>query len=259
VKPFVRVFVLSISCAAIGAALWGIYCAAHSPLFTLQVVEVTGVESPGTDGPLAQSVSDLAAVPVGKMSLFDVNLADVEKRVLSNAWIRSVKLRKNFPQTLSIDVDLKTPRAIFQSSTGNLSYVDSDGRAFGKVSLANVRDLPLLTGFDRQSATKVRSALRLIDEWEKAELPGSASLTSLSWEPERGFRGLAVYSFKSEGPNPRRARTMIDFGQEVDADPNSQLKRLKDVLRYLSENSIPARQIWADSGKKIVVKTAHGS
>jgi hypothetical protein len=259
VKPFVRAFVLTVSFASIAAAAAGIYCAVHSSLFLVRVVEVTGTDMSGVDGPLAQSVSDLAAVPVGKVNLFDVNLGDIETRVLSNAWIRSVKLKKNFPQTLSIEVDLKDPQAIFQSTNGALSYVDSDGRAFGKLNLANLRDLPLLTGFDREPRGRIQEALRLLGDWDKSQASRTARLTSLAWEPERGFRALVVYGLKPEGNHPRRARTMVDFGQEVDADPIPQLKRLTDVLRYLSENSIPARQIWADSGKKIVVKTAHGS
>jgi hypothetical protein len=226
----------------------------HSPLFLVKVVEVSGTEAAGVDAPLAQSVTDLAAVPIGKTSLFDLDLGQIEGRVLSNPWIRSVRVKKNFPQTLAIEVDLKTPQAIFQGQGGGLSYVDSDGKPFGKVSLSNLRDLPLLTGFDREPRTRVQQALRLLEDWEKSQASRSARLTSLAWEPERGFRGLIVYGLKTG-----RARAMVDFGQEVDADPIPQLKRLSDVLQYLSENSIPARQIWADSGKKIVVKTAHGS
>jgi hypothetical protein len=259
VKPFTRALVLSVSFASIAAAAWGIYCAVHSPLFLVKVVEVSGAESVGVEAPLAQSVTDLAAVPVGKASLFDLNLAEIESRVLSNAWIRSVRVRKSFPQTLSIEIDLKTPQAIFQGAGGSLSYVDSDGRPFGKVSLANLRDLPVLSGFDREPRARVQEALRLLGDWDRSKASESARLTSLSWEPERGYRGLIVYGLKPDGTRPRRARTMVDFGQEVDADPIPQLKRLTEVLRYLSENSIPARQIWADSGKKIVVKTAHGS
>ena len=253
-KPFARALVLVLSFASIAAAAFGVYCAVHSPLFLVKVVEVSGTESAGLDAPLAQAVTDLAAVPVGKASLFDLDLGQIESRVLTNPWIRSVRVKKSFPQTLAIEVDLKTPQAIFQGASGGLSYVDSDGKPFGKVNLANLRDLPLLTGFDREPHTRVVQALKLLDDWDKSKASQSARLTSLSWEPERGFRGLVTYGLKTG-----RARAMVDFGQEVDADPIPQLKRLSDVLHYLSENSIPARQIWADSGKKIVVKTAHGS
>jgi cell division septal protein FtsQ len=254
VKRFARAFVLAISLASIAAAACGIYCAARSPLFTVRVVEVSGAGSSELDASLAQSVTDLAQVPVGKANLFDLDLGQIENRVLSNAWIRSVRVKKSFPQTLAIEVDLKTPQAIFQSLGGGLSYIDTDGRPFGKVSLASLRDLPLLSGFDREPRTRVQQALRLLGDWQLSKASDSARLTSLSWEGERGFRGLVVYGLKQG-----RAHAMVDFGQEVDADPIPQLKRLSEVLHYLSENSIPARQIWADSGKKIVVKTAHGS
>jgi hypothetical protein len=38
-----------------------------------------------------------------------------------------------------------------------------------------------------------------------------------------------------------------------------EIQRLTQVFQYLRQNSIAARQVFADSGKKIVVKTAHGS
>ena len=180
--------------------------------------------------------------------------------MLSNAWIRAVRVKKSFPQTLAIEVDLKTPQAIFQGQ-GGTSFL----RRFRRPPVREGQPspicgtFPLLTGFDREPRTRVREALRLLGDWDRSKASESARLTSLSWEAERGFRGLVVYGLRPDGARPRRARTMVDFGQEVDADPIPQLKRLTDVLRYLSENSIPARQIWADSGKKIVVKTAHGS
>ena len=62
----------------------------------------------------------------------------------------------------------------------------------------------------------------------------------------------------------RRLRTRIDLGREKEVLVEGklipdQVQRLTQVFEYLRHNSIAARQIFADAGKKIVVKTAHGS
>jgi cell division septal protein FtsQ len=251
VKSLVHGLILALSCASLGALACGIVFAVHSPLFVVSAVEVSGAEN--------QPVAELAAVPVGKISLFDVDLSQIENRVLADPWIRSVRIRKNFPETVAIEVELKTPRAIYQAASGNLSYVDSDGKPFGKVSLAELHDLPVLTGFENGPGDRIREALRLLVSWDAARTSRDYRLSSLAWDDERGYRGLMVYGLPGRRLGPGKARTMVDFGQDLDADPIPQLKRLNQVLRYLGENSIQARQIWADSGKKIVVKTAHGS
>ncbi len=262
----VRYLVLLASIAAFAGAAYGIRSAALSPLFTLQTIEVTEAGAPsGRAGPAreapvsSQAIIELASVPVGKQSLFEIDLAEVEKRILSHEWIRSVRLWKSFPETLSIEVTYRSPQAVFQSGQGALQYVDVDGRPFGRVSLSDPRDLPVLSGFPEKSPTRIVGALSLLGRWESASAARFSRISSLTWEPERGFRGLVVYPLGRSGTPAGFARTMLDFGQEIDAASPIQLQRIGEVLRYLGENAIPARQIWADSGKKIVVKTARGS
>src|SRR6187551_3065464 len=98
VKSAVASIVLLVSCAAIAAAVYGVRSASQSPLFLVQVVEVTE-SAPVIEPPVSvQSIIDLAAVPVGKVSLFDLDLAAIEQRILSHSWIRSVRLVKSFPE-----------------------------------------------------------------------------------------------------------------------------------------------------------------
>lgn len=240
--------VASLLCIAIGVGF-----AIRSPLFLVQVVEIgEQTENSPVD---AQTISDLAAVPVGKVNLFDLDLNAVEKRILGHPWIRRVNLQKRFPQTLSISVVFRDPHALLQGKSGNLSYVDTDGKIFGRVNVLARSNLPMLTGISEQDEPKIRQALQLIDAWDRLGMGSLAQLSSLSWEQERGFHAWVSYPTQES-----RARAVVDLGQDPDlASLNVQLRRLGSVLRYLSQHSVPAHQIWADSGKKIVVRTAHGS
>lgn len=251
-----KIMVLTFTMVAVLGATISMYNALHSSLFLVQVVEVADLaESAPVD---AQTITQLAAIPTGLVNLFDLDLRAVEQRVLANHWIREVHLQKRFPQTLAISVVFREPQAIFQGPNGSLAYIDSDGKVFGKVSLFLQSDLPILYGFNREPLGRFQDALNLLKSWEKSSIQSLASIASMSWSAERGYRVLISYGI---GPKPEstRNRVMVDLGQEIDGQVDVQLKRLNDVIRYLGTNQIVAQQIFADAGKKIVVKTVRGS
>ena len=270
--------VMGFTAASVAAATVGVYSALHSSLFLVQVVEVNDQTD---DAPVdSQTISQLAAVPTGMVNLFDLDLRAVEQRILTNPWIREVRLQKRFPQTLSIAVTYREPKALMQNPDGTLSYVDVDGKAFGQVNLKFRSDLPLLTGFHAQPQKQTVDALRIASALEASASSAGAILSSLEWDRERGYRALISYPMapkaapksqpakagrgvaKAPAASPVRSwgRAAVDLGQDFDSrTSDTQLGRLSEVLKYLGANSIPAQQIWADAEKKIVVKTIHGS
>ncbi len=268
-----RKLVMGFTAVSIAAATIGVYSALHSSLFLVQVVEVNDQSD---DAPVdSQTISRLAAVPAGMVNLFDLDLRAVEQRILSNHWIREVRLQKRFPQTLAIAVTYREPKALMQNPDGTLSYVDVDGKAFGQVNLKFRSDLPLLSGFHAQSQKQTVDALKIVSALETSVSTAGAILSSLEWDRERGYRALISYPMEAKpqavagrgavktiaaAPIRSWGRAAIDLGQEIDSRATGiQLSRLSEVLKYLGANSIPVQQIWADAEKKIVVKTIHGS
>jgi hypothetical protein len=249
---FKKALLIASSSMALVATGYGMYRALHSPLFTVRVVEVSDL--PETAPVNAATIETLAAVPVGKMNLFALDLAAIERRILANPWIREARLQKRFPQTLSVSVVFREPQALMQGDGGKLAYVDADGRVFGQVNLMNSADLPILAGLHKQPMQRVREALIVLSTWNESSLAPNSEISTLGWDSDRGFRAWVVYPTKSF-----RVRALVELGQEVDAQLPGQFERLSKVFQYLSTNSVAARQIWADTGKKIVVRTAHGS
>lgn len=249
--------IVLLSVIALGAVMYGLFHAMHSPLFLVRVVEIA--DQPEKSPVDAQTITDLAAVPVGKINLFDLSLAGVEKRILTNSWIKEVRLQKRFPQTVVISVTFREPKALIESDkAGGLAYVEKDGTIFGKMNLLYGDELPVLTGFKGQSSEKIGDALRLLDHWDEAKLSQISQIASISYDQERGLRALVLYPLDT-GTGIRKARALVEFGPEMASDLEIQMGRLSQVFGYLSSRKIAARQIWADSGKKIVVKIAHGS
>jgi hypothetical protein len=255
---FKTVCVVMFTTIALCAAGYGIYSATRSTLFLVQVVEVA--DQPENAPVDAQTISTLAAIPIGKVNLFELDLGVIEQRVLSNSWIREVNLQKRFPQTVVISVTFREPRALIQLDDGALSYVDRGGKIFGEAIAAEISDLPIFSGFGSESKQRIEKSLELLDAWGVAYLDKISQISSLTYDDERGYRAVVTYFFKDKSSKGAlRNHAMVDLGQDFDGDLGAHLGRLHEVFRYLADHSIEARQIWADVGKKIVVKIARRS
>ena len=247
-----------VAVAAVSLLGWGAAKIIRSPLFTVKVVEVADL--PG-DAPVdAYSISILADVPTGKENLFSLDLAPVEKRILTHPWVKSVDIKKRFPQTVSISVGLKRPRALVQQKDGTLAYVDVDGSIFGEAGLRSFVDLPLLVGQYNDQAERM-AALGLYDAWQNVAVNGKTEISSVFYDQEKGYRLFVSYPLMRFGKidTNESGKTTIELGFIAQRDLVAHLAKIGSVLKYLSENNIVARQIFADLGKKIVVKITRGS
>lgn len=240
---------------AVLALFVGLVGVANSDLFTVRVVEVAGLkeeESASIGTPLdAQQILEIAQVPTDSTNLFSLKLTGIEKRLLAHPWIKGVTISKRFPQTVSISVNFREPVAILQNTNGSLYYLDSDGTAFAPLNLKSNSNLTVLAGF---SPPQISAALRFLQSWARLGLDPQYRLSSLEWDSDKGLRAMTTYSLP-QSPG----RVLVDLGHSFESDPEAQLGRLKEVLFYLSKNGIRARQVFADLGKKIVVRIARSS
>ncbi len=265
-RLYKKISIIVLSLSSMGALTIGVLLAKNSTLFLLQNIEVqSSIDDPPIDD---QQVIKLTEVSVGKVNLFTLDLKSIEHRLLSKDWIREVQLQKKMPDTLVIAIHYREPKALIQMSNGGFAYVDADGKVFGLVNLLRFSDLPLIMGFSNQASGqasgqisgqmsgKLKEALRIISRWEGSSVNLLSSISTVYWESERGFRILAFYTLAGTST---RVRTMVDIGQKIDMDLDGIFFRLLNVFRYLQKNSIPVRQMWADNGKMVVVKTLQGS
>ena len=208
------------------------------PLFQLRVVEITmpGEETSTSQADLLKRVG-LDRRPE---SLFKVNLAEIEMRILKDPWIESVQLTKQFPDFGSGATVSRRSRGL--SECGRSTTVpDRQGVAFATLTSETI-DLPLVTGFESQEARK--QAVDWIQAWDHMR-PGGNLLDSLHWDL---VRGSAVIS------GPTTGRTSVWIGQKFDADPLPRLQRIGKAIAYLRSSKIRARRIIADVGEKVIIK-----
>jgi len=255
-----KVWVTVMGVTAICALFTGIVGVVNSDLFTVRVVEVVGLGSENNDdGPSAkiltpldaQQILEIAQVPTESTNLFSLRLTGIEKRLLAHPWIKGVTISKHFPQTVSVSVVFREPVAILQNSAGSLYYIDSDGTVFAALNLKSNSDLPVLVNFPSE---QIHSALKFLKSWAALGLDSQSRVSSLEWDSEKGLGVMATYSLPQS-----LGRVKVELGRSFETDPEAQLGRLREVLVYLSKNGIRARQVFADIGKKIVVRIARSS
>ncbi len=103
------------------------------------------------------------------MNIWDIEPANIEKKIAGHPWVRGVVVRRDFPSRVVIDVELRKPRAII--AIGKLYYVDSDGAVFKEVAPGDNVNLPILTGLSAEELRapgpsvrrKILEAIRLGD------------------------------------------------------------------------------------------------
>lgn len=139
-----------------------------SPRFSLRTIEVRGGERVG-----AQQVKEQGGVALGG-NLFALDTAQVERGMLENPWVSSVKVARKLPNTLEVTVTERQARAIAVLS-GKLYLVSPSGEPFKPLAAKDPIDLPIITGLDatelardrQNELTRLQYGLEVLRQYER--------------------------------------------------------------------------------------------
>ncbi len=96
-------------------------------------------------------------------SLFRLSLGEVETRLKRNAWIKKVSLRKQFPDTIMIDVEEAVPKALLRFKE-HMFLVGKDGNILEEIQNKSTPFLPVIVGINpKKDRGGIKEALKLID------------------------------------------------------------------------------------------------
>jgi hypothetical protein len=228
--------------------------------FRARSLEIEGIteESPVT----AEWVEKTVALKAGYESIFLLSLRPMQERLLQNPWVKEAIVQRVPPGTVKVALRFRDPQYLVQSSDGSIQYMDSEANLFGHPTPQMGMDFPVLAGIRSGDVDRRREAILVLEEWKKAvgqdgaRLHGLPTVEQLSWSEDQGYR-LIVAETPTSGTF--RQKIAVELGPWQPADFPIQLTRLQSVLKYIREHQVPVRQIWADAGKKIVVKVGRGS
>lgn len=245
-------FGVLLSVLGIAVLVVGYYGTTRSSLFTIQVLELSlAHEDNPKKLPLsAEQIRLMTGIVEHESNLFEINLSEVNKKLRSHPWIKDVFIKKIFPQTISISVDLRSPVAIIQNETGSLMYVDDSLSVFGPVDLELFASLPVIAGLQSHQTEVLKEAVDFILGWKKYSQT-EAEVSSLTFDHQLGLELMMV--LKDKGIMKQRFILMMSQNSDT------KLSDLARVIKYLKSRSIHFPLVRVTENKKIVVKISRGS
>jgi cell division protein FtsQ len=142
----------TLACLA-GAVVGGRHLIGHvvaSPRFALREIRADATLHVSRDEIVA-----LAAVGPGDR-LLAIDTDAVAARVATHPWVQTVRVRRQLPSALAIDVVER--RAVASALLGTLYLIDDAGRPFKRANLDEADGLPVITGIARDQYTLARAA-----------------------------------------------------------------------------------------------------
>jgi cell division protein FtsQ len=202
-----------------------------TPRFALRDVSVRG-QTEATDVELVR----LGGILLGQ-NLIAMDTVAMERAIATHPWIKSVTVRRQFPDQLFVSVT--EHRAVAMLSLGELYLVNELATPFKRIKAGDQVDLPLVTGIDREkfaandaeATASLARALELVDAWNATAVVSEIALSEVNLHPE----GVSVVT---------SAGQQIEFGE---GDWAAKLNRLARVQKELRARSMVAEVIRLDN------------
>ena len=209
----------------------------------LERIEVSGVNKL-----TREEILSAASVKIGD-DLLGLKLSRMGEQLAKNPWVAAVRVRRNFPHALSIDVVERQPVGVV--SMGYLYYLDSKGDIFKPLQEGDRLDYPVITGLAEDDLLRdpagakdtVKGMLALLEQLKK-ERAGirMADISELHYD--KGF-GYTIFTINRGLP----IRLGMDgFSEKLD--------RLSKIYSDLQIQLPLLEYIDLDYSDRIVVKKA---
>ena len=240
-RRFVRVISVVVVVSLIGLI---VYAAggfiSRTTFLRLERIEVTGLKRLTRD-----EVISLAAVRPGD-DLLGMSLRRMGEHIGRNPWVAKVKIRRTFPNTLTIALQEREPVAVI--NMGFLYYVDGQGEVFKPLTVGDRLDYPVLTGFSEEELTRdpagcregIRSGLGLIGLLRNDHQFNLAEISEIHFDKVYGF---TLFTQKSGVP--------VKLGN---SDFPAKLQRFARIYRDLQKDLPLLEYVDLDYADRIIVK-----
>jgi cell division protein FtsQ len=157
----------------------------RSPLFTVRTIDMNACANVTKEEVWSIVRSG------GSANLWTVPAREVSRKLSAHPWIRSVAVRKAFPDRLVVRVEEQRPVAMVNLDA--LWYVNADGRPFKRLTAYDPKNLAIITGFSARDlraadAVTVRNFQRALELVQLAEAgPLRKNLSEVHFDPQDGY------------------------------------------------------------------------
>ena len=213
-------------------------------LFKLNSIEVTNNRRINR-----QEIISLANIKNGD-DLLKLKLGKIGEQLGKNPWIESVRVKRYFPHTLTIEVAEREPLAVI--NVGYLAYLDTKGTVFKPLNDGDSLNYTIITGITDDDLTReptetkrvLQETVKLISLLKQGELFRLDDVSELHYD-----KGFGFTLFTTQGGIPIRLGN--DGHQE-------KLSRLARIFKELQPQMLTLEYIDLNYTDKIIVKKVFG-
>jgi len=230
----------AVAAAALAGAVLAGFMIYDAPGLRIRTIYVSGCGPAVAEDVLAN------AEPYRNANIAAVNLRALRRRIESNDWIERAVIRRQYPDTVSISVSVRTARAVVALDEPFL--VDAGGVIFTRAAGTHT-DLPVICGLTRAdfehdpaAAEKmVSDGLQIIEALSSCALPLDDNVR-ITCNRELG------YTLKTEPSGPDIYLGFDNYACKLSALPR--------MLADLRSRGLSARYIYLQSYERAFVKLA---
>lgn len=220
----------------LGAAGYGAhFLVTHSRHFA-----VSALKFPSLRHVSEESLQARAGLALGT-NLFAVDLAEIERKVLEEPWVKEARARRELPSSIVVDVVERDAACVVALDA--LYLADARGNVFKRANPDEAAALPVVTGVERdaylaepdQARAHVQEALGVAGAWRsEASRP---AIGEVHWDK---LGGVTVYT--------REGAVGVRLGRPGSpTELEARLRRFDRVWAALAESGESARVIYLDN------------
>lgn len=230
-----------------GGLLWGGYLA-YPLVLGAAYFQVQHMPMSGLQALTEEQVQYLLAIPPD-MTLWHLDLARMGARLERHPYIKSVVLRRDFPDTLRVTIEERLPHLAIHTAQQEV-VIDKEAVVIrvlqpeedSKLVQLHLAQTRLLEPGMRLHYPEIQRALELLDLYQASPLAETMRPVALAVQPS----GASVWKFESYAFN-------IHFGE---GRIETQLSRLPLVLRYITQQGVAVRAVDLSYRKRVIITPA---
>jgi cell division protein FtsQ len=217
VLPVAAAILVVVLVTAAGAAVYS--WLGHSRLFSVRDIDMNRCAYVTRD-----EVSGILS-GVAQGNIWSLSSRDIGHRLRTHPWVRSVSVRKVFPDRLVVRIEERKPAAMVNLDA--LYYVDEEGTIFKRLTAYDPKNFPIVTGFSRGELT-ARDAVTLQNLRKTLELLRSTESGVLRQNiSEVHFDAQEGYTLVTRDSGLQLKIGMMDFREAM--------KRIEEAMPKLSK------------------------